>query len=234
LKTIDISTSHNIVVSLELASLLQRILAWLVDTFVFIVYAIIVSTIIGGSSFLFYTLVFIVIAFYHFLFEVFNNGQTPGKMLLKIRVTTLRGRTPKINDYFMRWMFRMLDILLSVGSLAILFISSSKKNQRIGDIIARTSVVKQRNENDITLNSIKGLEKQEEIFYPKTTDFSDEDMLLLKHCLLRYRQHPNDNNKAVVAELSEKISEHLGVDIRQLDKLKFLDRVLYEYIIQTR
>jgi len=234
MNTIEISTSHNIVVSFELATTIQRILAWTIDGFIVLFYSFFVNIVVGGYMILTYILIFLVVSFYHFIFEVFNKGQSPGKMLLKIRVVTLHGRMPSVNDYFMRWIFRMVDIAFSLGMLAVMFIMSSKKNQRIGDIISQTSVVKQRNENAITLQSILNLDKAEEILYPRIKEFSDEDMLLLKQSLLRFRQHPNDSIKEVLREISQKIATELDVDLRNQNRSKFLDRVLYEYILLTR
>jgi len=233
-KPIDISTSHNIVVSFELASVIQRILAWIIDAILIGLYAILIGIIIGRSEVLYYLFLFPVLMFYHFFFEVFNKGQSLGKKMLRIRVVTLRGRSPSINDYFMRWIFRMVDIPFTFGTLAILSIISSKKNQRIGDVISQTIVVLQRNESGVSLKSILDLDKDEEILYPTIREFSDEDMLLLKQSLHRYRVHPNDNVREVLVKMSKVFEEHLDIDLRNQDKLKFLDRVLYEYIILTR
>ena len=233
-KSIDISTSHNIVVSFELASTIQRILAWFIDVMILGVYTIFASIVTGGSTIIFYILVLFVASFYHLGFETLNKGQSLGKMAMKIRVVTLRGRTPNINDYFMRWIFRMVDITFSLGTVAIFSIISSKKNQRIGDVISQTTVVLQRNENAVSLNSILDLDKEEKILYPAIKEFSDEDMLLLKQSLYRYRQYPNENVKQILIEMSDAFADHLKIDLRKENRLRFLDRVLYEYIILTR
>lgn len=233
-KSIDISTSHNIVVSFELASLIQRILAWFIDGIVIGIYSIFASIVSGGNTILLYILVFFVAAFYHLVFEILNKGQSLGKMAMKIRVVTLRGRTPTVNDYFMRWIFRMVDITFSLGTMAIFSIISSKKNQRVGDVISQTTVVLQKNENAVSLKSILDLDKKEEILYPTIKEFTDEDMLLLKQSLNRYRQFPNDNIKKILIDMSDIFADHLKIDLRKENRLRFLDRVLYEYIILTR
>jgi len=233
MSNIEISTSHNIVVRFELASLIQRILAWFIDILILILFSLIILM-TSGSEIVYWILVFPIWTFYHFIWEVFNKGQSPGKMLLKIRVVTLKGRTPLVIDYFTRWMFRLVDLTLSIGSIAIIFISSSSKAQRIGDILAQTSVVRSRNENEVSLDSIKNLEKGEELKYPQIVKYTDEDMLLLKQTLMRYRQSPNENTKAVLIKIADDISKEMKVKLTSSTTLEFLDQVLYEYIILTR
>jgi len=233
MSNIEISTSHNIVVRFELASLMQRVLAWFIDILILGFISIVI--LIGLSHELVYwLLVFPIWTFYHFFWEVLNKGQSPGKMLLKIRVVTLKGRTPLVIDYFTRWIFRLIDLTFSIGSLAIIFISSSSKAQRIGDILAQTSVVRSRNENEVSLENIKDLEKDDVVHYPQVIKYTDEDMLLLKQTLMRYRQSPNNSTKEVLIQLANNISKDLKVKLSPSSTLEFLDQVLYEYIILTR
>jgi hypothetical protein len=104
--------------------------------------------------------------------------------------------------------------------------------------MAQTAVVKKRNENSITLKSITELDKEKkidgEIRYPEIAKFTDDDMLLLKQSIIRFRQFPNENNKQVLLALADKISSELRIDLGNTPKLKFLDRVLLEYILITR
>ena len=91
MRNIEITTAHNIVVSHELASVGQRIVAAIIDILVAFLYAMLVLLVIGESSVLFYLLIFPVIWLYHLLFEIYNEGQSLGKMLLKIRVVSIEG-----------------------------------------------------------------------------------------------------------------------------------------------
>ena len=144
MKYIDISTAHNISIRFELANTLMRVLAWLIDAFIIGIYITIVSAIAFSNKYLFYFLILIAVGFYHLAFEILNNGQSPGKQILKIKVVTLHGRAAKSQDYFLRWIFRMLEITGTAGIMAIMYISSTEKNQRIGDMLAQTTVIKLR------------------------------------------------------------------------------------------
>lgn len=236
---IEVVTSHNIVVRFELASVMHRIAATFIDWFILGVFIFLFVLVAGNNEFLYWFFVFPIFFLYNFFWEVFNKGQSPGKMVLRIRVVTLKGRTPKVIDYFTRWIFRLVDIALTLGMLAIIYIASSGRGQRLGDLMAQTAVVKKRNDNSITLRSLIEIDKgnlleNDEIMYPNIATYSDDDMLLLKQALIRYKQSPSDTNKNVILRLSKSISKELKVKIEEGKILNFLDRVLYEYILITR
>ncbi|MBT8233745.1 MAG: RDD family protein [Saprospiraceae bacterium] len=231
---IDIVTAHNIVMRFELANTIQRILAWVIDAAILFVYLLLCGTVMGGNTIMMYLFVLPIFTFYNLFFEVFNNGQSIGKMVLKIRVVALNGSTPTLTEYYLRWIFRTLDITFSLGTIAILFISSSKRRQRIGDLIAGTSVVKLKNDSSISLADIDRANKIAEIEYLKLVAFTDSDMLLVKQSLLRYGRYPNNANKELMFNLSEKIQDVLGIKIEKKNTRIFLDKVLNEYIELTR
>jgi uncharacterized RDD family membrane protein YckC len=235
LKYIDISTSHNISIRYELANTSIRILAWGLDMFFLIIYTVVVSIIALKSTFLFYFLIFFVFAFYHLAFEILNNGQSPGKQILKIKVVTLHGRTARAQDYFLRWIFRTLEIAGCFGIIASLYISSTEKNQRIGDILARTTVIKLSNNQLYNLNAlVKMGTKKREIKYSKVTMYNDTDMMLVKDALQRHKKHPSEENRAFLHTLAQKISDDLDVKIEIKRKSQFLETVLFDYIALTR
>lgn len=233
MERIEVITSHNIVVRFELASLIQRVLATFIDLVILFGYTVVVMMVFQSTLF-FWLLVFPVWAFYHLAFEVFNKGQSLGKKILKIRVVSLQGRTAKVNDYLIRWVFRLIEVLPSLGSIALIFLSSSEKNQRIGDILANTSVVKQKNENEVRLESIEKLESKENILYPNITQFNDSDMLLVKEAISRYMENPHDKNKAVLDQLTQSILDKLNVQLKNQNQIDFLNQVLFEYVLLTR
>lgn len=233
MERIEVITSHNIVVRFELASLIQRVLATFIDLVILIGYTIVVMMVFQSTLF-FWLLVFPVWAFYHLAFEIFNKGQSLGKKILKIRVVSLQGRTAKVNDYLIRWVFRLIEVLPSLGSVALIFLSSSEKNQRIGDMLANTSVVKQKNENEVRLESIEKLESKENILYPSITQFNDSDMLLVKEAISRYMENPHKKNKAVLDQLTQSILDKLNVQLNDQNQIDFLNQVLFEYVLLTR
>ena len=86
------------------------------------------------------TLVIPVIWFIYFPVCESSFGQTLGKKAFRLHVVDLKGEKPSIVHALLR---RMLDIfeLMLFGVPALLAINHSQKNQRIGDMIADTTVV---------------------------------------------------------------------------------------------
>jgi len=235
LKYIDITTAHNISIRYELANTALRALAWGIDFFFLMVYTIVISVVATRNMILFYLLLFFVVAFYHLVFELFNNGQSPGKRILKIKVVTLHGRTAKPQDYFLRWIFRMLEITGCLGVIAALFVSSTEKNQRIGDMLAQTTVIKLRSDQLYNLRELEKMgEHDRKITYPKIVMYNDNDMMLVKDALKRYKKDANIANKAFVTELADRIAADLDVQKDEGGRIQFLETALYDYINLTR
>lgn len=212
-----------------------RILAWGIDTLILLIYFMLVSFIAFSNIFLFYFLVFFAISFYHLAFEILNNGQSPGKRILNIKVVTLHGRTPKPQDYFLRWIFRLLEITGCAGVIAILYISSTGKNQRIGDLLAQTTVIKLKNKQIFDLKGLVRMgDKKRKIKYPKVTMYNDSDMMLVKDALARIKKTPNEQTHTFLNSLTQKIAEDLDEKIDERRKVQFLEILLYDYITLTR
>lgn len=78
---------------------------------------------------------------YPLVSETMMDGQTLGKRVLKIRVVTLEGGGPKMSSLILRWLMLPFDIILAmgIGQLCIFF---TKRQQRLGDIVAGTWVVR--------------------------------------------------------------------------------------------
>ncbi len=235
MKYIDISTSHNISIRYKLASATERVSAWVIDIIILMFYASLVSIVASISTVMWYILVFFVIAFYHLIFEILNNGQSIGKRLLKIKVVTLHGRTAKAQDYFLRWIFRILDITFTGGMMAILYVVSTEKHQRIGDILAQTTVIKLKADNHYDLVGLIKLGNQKrEITYPKVTMYDDDDLMLIKDAITRLHKSPSLENQKVVRSIADRVATDLEVNLGEIKKLKFLETVLLDYIALTR
>ncbi len=234
MKNILINTSHNISIKYELASVMHRAMACGLDLVILVVYFIIAANLVGFNTMVSYILVLFIPGFYHLFFEVFFDGQSPGKKLMKIRVVTLSGRKPTLEDYFLRWIFRSIEVTSSIGILAAINISSTEKNQRIGDILAETTVIKVLPENTVSLDTLKSLDdKERDILYPGIAQYSDTDMLLVKEALGRFRNQNNHANRKFIRQMAARISDDLDVKIEG-SKVKFLENALIDYIFMTR
>ncbi len=249
MKTIDILTSNNVTIQYELASVGQRLLALMLDLAIVFVYAILISFIIGGvlsgasfgggsdlAQIVVYLLYMPVIMFYNLFCEVFFNGQTIGKKALQIRVVKVSGEPPTLGDYFIRWTYRLLDIIMSVGAIAAVFVSSSEKSQRLGDMAANTTVVRLNPSNKYSIRDILKIAKKGSYdpVYVNVISLSDEDMLLIKNSIDRVKKYPNNANKKFVLKLVDKVAKKLHVEEVPKNKIKFLRTLLKDYIVLTR
>ena len=71
-----------------------------------------------------------------------------------IRVVKINGENANINDYAMRWAFNLIDFWFSAGAIAALFISTTEKGQRLGDILGQTAVIKNNPEQVYSIRDI--------------------------------------------------------------------------------
>jgi uncharacterized RDD family membrane protein YckC len=245
--TISIETTQNVTIEYELAGIWERILAFFLDTVILYAYVLIVFFVFSwGDSDKFMSndigLLFYLIAVlpvwlgYHFLCETIFSGQSFGKMALKIKVVKNDGQQMDMSDYSMRWMFRIMDIMLSFGLIAVVAIMSSWKNQRIGDMVGDTSVIKLDPNNKIFIKDILAIKKKmdHEPTYEGVVNFTEDDMLLLKNTLERAKVNPNDNYRKLLAELARKICDQLDIKDVPKKRTEFLKTVLNDYIVLTR
>ena len=103
----------------------------------------------GGVSANWAVGVFVLIIFllqwgYFTLFEAFDFGRTPGKRVARIRVIHQSGRGVNFVESLARNLVRFVDYLPGFYAVGVVSIFVSKRNQRLGDMVAGTLVVRDR------------------------------------------------------------------------------------------
>jgi len=89
--------------------------------------------------------VFLLISGYFAIFEWLWNGQTPGKRWLKLRVIREDGRPITFFEAAVRNLLRDFDIMpFPFYSIGLISVFTSSKDQRVGDMVAGTVVVRER------------------------------------------------------------------------------------------
>lgn len=245
--TIEIRTTQNVVIEYELAALRERILAFFVDLIIIgAIYIFISITFLSlmmrslessGMIGAFYGLLPIVLfLMYQLMSEVMADGQSWGKKAMGIKVVRLDGQEPGLSDYLLRTIFQMADTIFSGGILAALLISSSGKNQRLGDMTANTTVIRVRHNLRFRLEDILNISSLEsyEPKYPEVKQLSEQDMLLIKGAVARYRAHSNPAHEEAINQLVERLQELLGIAERPANKVEFLRTLIRDYIVITR
>src|SRR6266513_911231 len=93
-------------------------------------------------------IVFLILSSYFAFFEWIWNGQTPGKRWLKIRVIGEDGRPITFWEAAVRNLLRVVDMqpapLFPFYSIGLISVFVSLSDQRIGDMVAGTVVVRER------------------------------------------------------------------------------------------
>jgi uncharacterized RDD family membrane protein YckC len=243
MKNIEVKTTQNVVLQYELADLRDRVIAFFIDI-VILAFGIGILALFGFSVLLFSETmqaifsVFLVciFLFYSLAFEVFNRGQSPGKMAMRIQVIKAAGGQADFSDYAARWVFRMVDIYFSLGGIASILIASSSKAQRIGDIVANTAVVKLIPQMNLDLKTLLTIHSQDSYTpeYMEARQLDEEDVILIKTTLERHRHHKNEAHDEALDLLTQKISQVLEIKNTQGDNRRFLQTVLKDYVVLTR
>jgi uncharacterized RDD family membrane protein YckC len=242
---IDITTTQNVTIQYETAGFLWRLVAWLIDTsvlallFLLILYLVFSIANISETDMVFYIIygIFFLLKYlYSLVIEVVTNGQSIGKKIVGIVVVKLNGNALNTNDYLIRWAYRTVDFGLTAFTLGTITILMSEKNQRLGDMIANTTVIKLKPDKIVTLDDLQNLPDKEdyEPKYPQVTQYNDEDMLALKNLLIRYQQYPNDTYAKILHETVYKLKEQMDLQEIKMNDAAFLRDIISEYVILTR
>lgn len=242
MRTIDITTTQKVTIEYELAGLRDRIIAYLMDQLILIACLLVLSLLLMGffgfeNEMLFrYIITVPIYVFYTPVCEIFMDGQTFGKRIVGIKVVKLTGQEPSNTDYMIRWVFRMIDIYLSVGTIASMLISSSSKSQRLGGITSNTTLIKIKFHSRFRLEDIERISSLEnyEPTYPEVKKLNEQDMLLIKSVISRAKRYNNPAHRQLLKELVEKLIKELELNIQPRNHIEFLKTLIRDYIVLTR
>ena len=227
----QIETAQNIGIQQNSASIGDRILAFLVDLFIIIIYTILSMLLLAGleadrfGEMVYYVVIGLPVFLYYLLFETFWGGKTPGKAALKIRVVKLDGSRPAFSNYLIRWLLRIIDISIGSGSIAVVTILLNGKGQRLGDMAAKTTVISEKRK--VSLANTLAVEIPEGYVpkYPQVTVLKDRDVQDIKEI---YRTARVKGRHDVVIALTEKTASVLGVKFEE-KPMAFIKQVIEDY-----
>ncbi len=246
MKTIDIRTTQNVTIEYALATLGERFLSFFIDLVIVIgMYLVLIFLFFNALGRAAANLPAVVYGFflplglfvlYYFLTELLLHGQTLGKRVTGLKVVRIDGQEPGLSDYLLRAIFHMPDTLISGGVLGALFISSTPRRQRLGDLAAHTTVIKARPTRSFRLEDILRISSLDdyEPRYPNVRQLAEADMLLIKTALGRYERYPNAAHRAAIDELVAVIGERAGLYPQGQHKVDFLKTLIRDYIVLTR
>ncbi len=192
------------------------------------------------------------ILLYHVVLEITMNGQSIGKKILGIRVVNEIGGRPSISQFMIRWLLRVSDVWIVIiifilasnddfsrnpetafivlAALAflitdIVLVVSTKKSQRIGDILAKTILIRTSTKGNIEDTVFVEVADSYVPSFPQIMQLSDKDINAIKSILETARKK-GDFNMAEAA--SSKIKAHLRIE-SSMSPFDFLDVLLKDY-----
>ncbi len=199
---LGIETPEHVAVHFELAGVGSRAAAGLLDTTVavaglslvaWIIFGILLGGVRGGGALAGWALAVFILLFtfgllgYFVLLEALNGGRTLGKQALGIRVVMDTGHPVTPTAAVVRNLFRLIDCYLPVlpflPGLVMIFLHG--RNQRLGDLVAGTIVVRDR-PTDWSLGAAPGEGgRTEEPGDAGPPQLSDDEFRLLDQFLAR-------------------------------------------------
>ncbi|MDR2147283.1 MAG: RDD family protein [Tannerella sp.] len=210
-----IITSQYVEIKQTPASVGERIFARMIDLLIIFVYVYgLIYFILEVFDFrddeawlLVYFIFFTPAIFYSLIWEIFNSGRSPGKMVFKMRVVMKDGSVPSIGGYFLRWMLLLVDFWMSYVGIVVILLN--KDNQRFGDISAGTMVIKENEYRrvNVTLDEYKHLSRNYRPVFPQAENLSLEQINTIHEALMRYDEHRMHR----ISALSEKVKTFLKI-----------------------
>ncbi len=251
---IQIATPFNIDIEFEQSEFHKRLLAYLIDfTLIYIYYKIMVSLFVNGlragDGEIGFALIMIVLPMllYSLLTELLFNGQTIGKKILKIKVVSLDGGEPTLGQYLLRAFTRFYEwgaiiliifwrnpgsiiaglmVLVIGGITCIIFIAVTKKNQRLGDLVAGTVVVNTKTK--LTIDDTIFMEvnmADYKVTFSDVMRLSDRDINTIKGVTTQARK---SGNYEMCNRVAMKVKDVLKIQTDMYPD-QFLDKLLEDY-----
>lgn len=230
MQTIQVRTTQNVYIHYPVASIGDRILGYLIDRVILIAYAVAVGTLLYNldvdEEWTWILIIGIPFVLYSVLFEIFMNGQTPGKRVMNTQVIKLDGTPASVGNYILRWIFSLVDFGVLGGAIAVILIAAGGKGQRLGDIVAGTSVIKQVEEKEITAQEVFVVaDTHYQPVFQQALQLTEHDIELIQRALEVNRDLGNSQPLLAV---TEKVKNQLAIQT-DLPPVKFLYTLIKDF-----
>ena len=239
MSNLHINTTQNINLFFTTATIGERMLAYLVDLVIQIAYFIIVAFILLDNMFnnpdystsIALLLIALPIMFYSLVCESTMEGQTFGKKLLKIKVVKIDGYQAGFFDYFVRWIFAIVDIQMGFipGVIAMV---STKHTQRLGDLAAGTAVISEKSKYNISHTILMEITEDYKPYFSRNQMilFSDNDIRIIKE---NFELTNKSKNAVLLKKIAEKIYDVTKLTDKFESDKKLIETFLKDYNYYT-
>ncbi|HEX5026715.1 MAG TPA: RDD family protein [Agriterribacter sp.] len=256
---IFIPTNFNIDLEFESAPFHTRMIAWIIDIVLQVFYIIIAFNIYtsfagnystrqsGYDMWALQLLLMLPVFSYHLLCEIFWNGQSIGKKLMRIKVVNDYGGRASLSQYMIRWLLRSSDLSIPVVIIAIMFgwigalkalwittcmfiadvilVAANKKSKRLGDLAAGTLLVSTHPKGKLEDTIFMEVAENYVPVFPQVMRLSDRDINTIKGILDTGRKL---GQVQMVENASERVKKVLTIQ-SSMPAFDFLDTLLRDY-----
>ncbi len=247
LDSIAIESPEKIVFHYSIAKTGVRIAAYIVDVIVqFMVIAVLIiffmlfgfidagaATRTFDQGFVYLAIAFFYLLYFFFqwgyfvFFEMFKQGQSPGKRTMKIRVIKSNGEPLDFSTIVLRNLIRSVDNFPVFHFMGGLISILDKKSRRLGDLVAGTLVVR-----EITFD-LSEPSYETRFTTPRRQDSSlrfsnrlNEQELFIIRKFLKERDNLTEDKQVELAEkLAARVRERAGVAETIHDPIEFLEEI---------
>lgn len=239
-----ITTTQNVTINFTAASVGDRLLGQLLDTLVKVAYIIAVYFVINvfdldrffrgmdqWSIMGIFSIIGLPIMFYSLIQESLWEGQTIAKKLLKMKVIKIDGYQAGFGDYLVRWLFRLIEVLIGSGVIGLIAIVTSNKNQRLGDMAAGTAVISLKNNININHTILQEVNNDYVPVYPLVIKLSDNDVRIIKET---FETAIKTRDYATLIKLREKVIAVTGIKNQSGNDQDFIRTLMKDYNYYTQ
>jgi uncharacterized RDD family membrane protein YckC len=228
MQEISFGTTQNVSLLIEKAGLGKRLVAFLIDYLFLIGISIVASLVIEftniGKAQYIWIIISIIFFTYNFFFEIFTDGQSIGKITQKIRVVKSTGEGASIYQYMIRALLRPIDYIAGLGFIVMIF---NTKGQRLGDIAAKTIVIKTGENVSLEDTAIVSVEEE---YTPMMTraeveKLKPKDIELIKKVIT---ETENSRDYSMVGKIHSKIVDITGNTDQRLP-FEYINAVVKDY-----
>ena len=250
---IQISTPFNIDLEFEIAEFHKRLLAYMIDFGLLVIYTLALKYILFNDPDELHEykgLAVLVISLpallYPLIIEILLKGQTVGKKILGIRVISLTGGEPELGQYIMRWVTRFWEwpflfgyivyefipiasyifITALLGVAVVIIIAVTRNSQRLGDLGAGTVVVNTKTDLSINDTVFMNVAAQDyKVSFPDVMRLSDRDINTIKNIVTQ--AHKNANYE-MCSRVAMRVKDVLKIST-EMHHINFLEKLLEDY-----
>jgi uncharacterized RDD family membrane protein YckC len=159
---------------------------------------------------------------YYIVFEALNGGRTPGKAVFGIRVASVDGAPVGLGAVSLRTLMRLVDFLPAAYAVGAIAIVTNSRNQRLGDMVANTVVIRDRVAAPPPVPLIEGRALGWDV-----SSLNDAELGLVRRFAARRHDLASDARHRLASDLATRLRPRVAGGDRLGDE-EFLLQVLVE------